>query len=226
MSNNDDETGNRKENLIPETERSSDTNGETFETEMIEVKPSSSSPNKRNYLEIGNNLEKYKSFMLKSQETKRFKPSDALLKVKEFLPILKSSTDQLLTQFKDNPDQVNIENVEDEDEHIEMNLALVSDSDDDEDSDEYDEIESEEDEGSSDEDKESNESDEEEAEKTEEENKLDQLNLGFKVKVPSQQIKIFNSKKSKKPNLISVLHNTTDEDKHIANAETEPNGSN
>lgn len=100
---------------------------------------------KRNFLEV-NDLQKYKQFVLKPLDTtKKFKPSETLSKVKDFLPLLRESTNKLLTDFKEKPDEINIENVDDEDEHIEMNLAMVSDDDDDSDEDEDEDDEEEDD---------------------------------------------------------------------------------
>ena len=135
--------------------------------------------------------------MLKPLETKRFKPSEALSKVRDFLPILKDSTAKLLDEFKQNPDLLNIENVGEDEEHIEMNLAMVSESEgssDDNDSEEDEDIEQ---------DVES--SFEKETSKNSSPNPLEDLNLGFKVKIPSNELKMPKSK-VKKP-FIKMIDN-------------------
>jgi hypothetical protein len=95
-------------------------------------------PDKRPYLEV-NEANTYKSFLLKPFETKRLKTSDALEKVKQFLPSLKESTDKLIDDNKDDMQRINIENIDDKsDQIIEMNLAFVSDSEDTDDADDDD----------------------------------------------------------------------------------------
>jgi hypothetical protein len=84
---------------------------------------------KRPYLEV-NAADKYKSFLVRPLETKRLKMSDALEKVKQFLPALKESTDKLLLDNKDDMARINIENVENSEKIIEMNVAFVSDGED------------------------------------------------------------------------------------------------
>ncbi|CAF0753088.1 unnamed protein product [Brachionus calyciflorus] len=160
---------------------------------------SKTSPEKRAYLEV-NNAEKYKSFMLNQLETKRFKPSSALSKVRDFLPMMKQSTEKLLEDFKENPDQVNIENVNDDDEHIEMNLALVAQSDSDSDDDDD---ESEEEEGE----------DEEESEGDSSSNSLDDINLGIKVKNTTQLKKLKLDPKKSRKGLVQVLNDDSCEQK-------------
>ena len=145
---------------------------------------------KRTFLEV-NNAEKYKQFMLKPLETKRFKPSEALSKVRDFLPILKDSTTKLLDEFKQNPDLLNIENVGEDEEHIEMNLAMVSESEgssNDSDSEEDDEDIEQDEESSHDEDHSKNSSPD----------PLEDFNLGFKVKIASNELKMPKTK-AKKP---------------------------
>jgi len=90
---------------------------------------------KRSLLEI-NETDKYKSFMLKQLETKKLKPSDALDRVKQFLPDFKAANEKLLTEAKENPSQIDIENCENDEQVIEMNLAFVPEGDSDSDSDE------------------------------------------------------------------------------------------
>lgn len=95
---------------------------------------------KRSLLEV-NEADKYKSFMLKQLETKKFKPSDALDRVKQFLPDFKAANEKLLAEAKENPSQVDIENCENDDKVIEMSLAFVPEGD--SDSDEEDDAEQE-----------------------------------------------------------------------------------
>ena len=174
---------------------------------------------KRTFLEV-NNVEKYKSFLIKPLETKRVKPSDTLDRVRQFLPMLKESTNKLLDEFKADPDRVNIENVDEEaEQHIEMNLALVPDSntdDSDEDEDEEDDDEDEaksshqnklskylsllkeggdedEDEDDGDDDEESSEEDSDKETTGSESNPLDALGLGFKVTNPDEIRKLKTS---------------------------------
>lgn len=177
------------------TEINDDEDGKSeAKTESVTVK--NSNPNKRPYLEV-NSAEKYKQFVIKPIETKPLKPSATLDRVRQFLPLMKESTNKLLDQFKSNPEEVNIENVEEEDEHIEMNLALVSDSGE---SDEDEEEDDDDDDGSKsnklksyldllsgkagDDDDESDSDEEDEDDGSP--NPLDDLNLGFKVKDPSK----------------------------------------
>jgi hypothetical protein len=95
-------------------------------------------PIKRSFLEISE-LDKFKNVMInKPFETKRLKASDALDKVKLFLPSLKESTDKLLAEHKDNPSGVDIENCENDENVIEMNIQFVKENDSDEDSDDHD----------------------------------------------------------------------------------------
>lgn len=105
---------------------------------------------KRSMLEI-NEADKYKSFMLKQLETKKFKPSDALDRVKQFLPDFKAANEKLLTEAKENPSQVDIENCENDEQVIEMNLAFVPEGDSDSDSDDDEEAGEEENEENGDE---------------------------------------------------------------------------
>ena len=175
---------------------------------------------KRNFLEV-NNTEKYKQFLIKPFETKRLKQSDTLDKVRQFLPMLKESTNKLLDDFKANPEKLDIENVEDEDDqHIEMNLALVPDSGSDEESDNDDE--SDDDHDSTNKNKlnkymsllnGNNESDddddEEEEDESSEPNPLDELKLGFKVDNPNEikklKTSLNQSENKSKRNLIKVI---------------------
>lgn len=161
---------------------------------------SPSKKEKRTFLEV-NNAEKYKQFMLKPIETKRFKSSETLSRVRDFLPLLKQSTEKLMEDFKQNPDDVNIEKVDEEDEHIEMNLALVAQSESD----------------SDEEDEEEEDSDEEEDEESENEssNSLDDLQLGFKVKDPNRIKKLKLSAQSElkaKNGLIQVIESNENSD--------------
>jgi hypothetical protein len=181
--------------------------------------------NKRNYLEVSS-IEKYKNFVIKPLETKKFKPSDTLDKVRQFLPLLRESTNKLLEENKNNLDDLNIENVDEEDEHIEMNLAVVSDSGSDSDEDEYDEGED---------DDENNDDDEVEEEDSvssgnensasgdgEDDKLVDEINLGFKVKDTTKLTKLKTSieegKKSKKI-LIKMIENTGVKSKELAQEE-------
>lgn len=157
------------------------------------------SPEKRAWLEV-NNIDKYKPFMINKLETKRFKPSSTLSKVRDFLPMLKQSTDKLLEEYKENPDKVNIENVDDEDEHIEMNLALVAQSD--SDSDEQEELQ---------------ESDNDESDSNSNagssDNSIDNLDLGFKVKDPNKikKLKLDSKKTPIRKDLIQVVDEESDQ---------------
>ena len=102
----------------------------------LEAPCTSKSPTKRSLLEVDQGsfeaANKYKKFMMLKQplETKRLEPSATLSKIKDFLPFLKESTDKLMTEYKLNPDLVNMEsNVDEDEQHIEMNLAYVPESD-------------------------------------------------------------------------------------------------
>ena len=164
-------------------------------TDCVESKSNTNS--KRAYLEV-NKAEQYKQFMLKPLETKKFKPSETLSKVRDFLPLLKESTSKLLDDFKENPDQLNIENVEEDEEHIEMNLAMVSESESDEDDDDDDDDDGEE------------ESDDED-ESEDSSNPLDAIDLDIKVndKTKLKKMKLPNSN-VKKP-IITVFDQNDDE---------------
>ena len=161
---------------------------------------------KRAFLEI-NEIDKFKSLLVKPFETKKFKPSEALDRVRQFLPNFKESTDRLLHDHRENPNEANIENVEDEDEHIEMNLALIPESGSDSESEEDDTDEHSEQE-SSDTEK------EDEAENTEDSspNSVDDLQLGFKVKDATKlkRLKLpqSNSKSSKVKNMIQEIESS------------------
>lgn len=152
------------------------------------------SPTKRTFLAANPkpDIEKYKNFLIKPLETKRLKPSETLSKVRDFLPLLKDSTSKLLEDFKENPDSVNIENVGEDEQHIEMNLAYVTESESD----------------SSDE---SEESEEQESDKNSEEGSLDEsaltdVGLGFKVKDPSLvNLRLATSVKTKMKPLIKMI---------------------
>lgn len=165
------------------------------EEETFESKPMStlSTNNKRSYLEINETVNKYKPFMLKQLETKKLKPSETLSRVRDFLPLLKESTSKLLDAFKENPDELNIENVQEDEEHIEMNLAVVSES---EDSDDESDQEDEDETDTDDETEESNES-----------NPLEQIDLDIKVtdKTKMNKIKLTKNKKVNKP-MIKIVN--------------------
>jgi hypothetical protein len=202
---------------------------------VIDVLPTTS---KSTLLEV-NNMDKYKSFLINKPETQAMKPSEALSRVRQFLPMLKESTDKLLEEYKDKPDELNIENVGEEDEHIEMNVAFVpegsSDDDEDEDEDEDDDTEEEEDEvESEDELDESSYADQDEqnqikrkhSNQKEESNSpdpLDELGLGFKYNT-KLKLKLnpndenFKNKKLKK-NLIQEVaeDNNNSETKNVEN---------
>lgn len=152
----------------------------------------SGSPEKRAWLEV-NNVEKYKPFLIEKLETKRFKPSSTLSKVRDFLPMLKQSTDKLLEEHRENPDQVNIENVDEENEHIEMNLALVAQSDSDSESDDKEDSEENDEDNSSD--------------SGSSENVLDEINLGIKCKDPSKikKLKLDSKKTPIRKDLIQIV---------------------
>ena len=145
------------------------------------------SPTKRAF-----EVDKYKNFLLKPLETKRLKPSEALSKVRDFLPLLKESTSRLMDDFKLNPDAVNMENVaDDEEQHIEMNLAYVLESE------------------SSGSDSEDSDSDSEDDDELEEEEgattDLASIGLGIKVKDSSQiSLKLSAGTSGKKP-MIKLL---------------------
>ncbi|RNA22012.1 hypothetical protein BpHYR1_046538 [Brachionus plicatilis] len=159
------------------------------------------SPEKRAWLEV-NKIEKYKPFLINKLETKKFKPSSTLSKVRDFLPMLKQSTDKLLEEYKENPDQVNIENVDDEQEHIEMNLALVAQSD--SDSDEQEESEGSEGQNESGSDSSAD--------------SIDDLNLGFKVRDPNKVKKLnLDSKKTPiRKDLIQVVNDDQEQNNEEA----------
>jgi hypothetical protein len=181
-----------------------------------DTKPSSS---KRNFLEV-NDLDKYKNLLLKKTfETKRLKPSDALDRVRQFLPNFKQSTEKLLDDHKERPDEVNIENVEDEAEHIEMNLALIPESC--SDSDESDDDEDEEEDEESDE---GEESDNQGVDSSP--NSVDDLQLGFKARDPTKikRLKLgASSTKAKARNMIQMIDNGEDDESSSDN-DYEANG--
>ena len=153
------------------------------------------SPQKRNILETNPDVEKYKSFLLKPHETKRFKPSEALDKVRNFLPDFKASTSKLMDAFKENPDAVNIESVEEGDQHIEMNLAYVTESSD----------------SDSDNDEAPDNSDSSDSSSDSVEKSIDPIGLGFEVKDLSQiSLKLKTSKPKNKP-FIKIIDDTVDE---------------
>jgi hypothetical protein len=168
-------------------------------SQTSEGQPPQLQNSKRNYLEISE-LDKYKNLLIKKPlETKKFKPSEALDRVRQFLPNFMQSTDKLLDEHKDNPAGVSIEDVTDESEqHIEMNLALIPESDSDSDDEDSDEDEDE---------------DEEESENGDVEsspNSVDDLQLGFKARDPNKIKRLkLNTGVSKKPNvrLIQVIDN-------------------
>lgn len=171
--------------------------------DSVEPKPTAS---KRAYLDVKESVDKYKPFMLKQLETKKFKPSEALNKVRDFLPFFKESTNKLLDAFKENPNELNIENVQEDEEHIEMNLAVVSESesdedDDDEDEEDDDDDEDDEDEGEYDEDEES--SDNEDSVNSK--NPLNAINLDIKVKDKTKLTKIKLSKSNSNKPMITLL---------------------
>lgn len=178
------------------SEANVDKDSEQTETNQYS-KPStaSGSPEKRAWLEV-NNIEKYKPFLIDKLETKRFKPSSTLSKVRDFLPMLKQSTDKLLEEHRENPDQVNIENVEDDDEHIEMNLALVAQSGSDSDSDENEEND-----------------EENQFDSDSSENLADDINLGFKFKDPSKikKLKLDSKKTPIRKDLIQVVDDSSEQ---------------
>lgn len=165
----------------------------------------SKSPTKRSFLDV-NDMDtpstnaatsKYKNFLLKPLETKRLKPSEALSKVRNFLPFLKESTDKLMTEYKLNPDLVNMEsNVDEEDQHIEMNLAYVPESDSDsEDSDESND--------NSEESSDDSDGGEEEAEGVD---ALKEIGLGFTVSDPSKKkLRLTAKVKRKNKPVIQVI---------------------
>lgn len=165
---------------------------------------------KRNYLEV-NKTDTMKKLLVKPSEIKPMKPSEALARVREFLPLLKESTNKLVAEAKIDPLAVDIENVGEEDEHIEMNLALMpensdSDSDDDE----------------SDEDEDSDEQDEDDESPNDTEESINQLGLGFKVKDPNRikRLKLEKPSANNKKPLISEIN--TDE---VADEKTGENDS-
>ena len=194
-----------KSNLNNSIEQKQQEDEETCESKPMSTL--STNNNKRSYLEINETVNKYKPFMLKQLETKKLKPSETLSKVRDFLPLLKESTSKLLDAFKENPDDLNIENVQEDEEHIEMNLAVVSESEDsDDESDQEDEEEEETD--TDDETEESNES-----------NPLEQIDLDIKVtdKTKMNKIKLTKNKKVNKPmikivNDIDQQHDDSDDE--------------
>jgi hypothetical protein len=187
-----------------------------------DTKPTSSTSNtssgKRNFLEV-NDLDKYKNLLLnKPFETKRLKPSEALDRVRQFLPNFKQSTEKLLDEHKERPDEVNIENVEDEAEHIEMNLALIPESGSDSNEDDSDEEEEEED-------------DEEESENEGPEsspNSVDDLKLGFKARDPNRIKKLklgTGSKAAKARNMIQIIDNGDNDGTNTSSSNVEAGAS-
>ncbi len=205
------ETGKK---IIEELENSTENElNSTIEKEesVIEPKPTAS---KRSYLEVNETVDKYKSFMLKKLETKRLKSSETLSRVRDFLPLFKESTSKLLDTFKENPDDLNIENVQEDEEHIEMNLAVVSESSDSEDSDD-DEVE----------DNDNQSTDEESDVEEDSLNNLDEINLGIKVSSSTglKKLKLAsnsNNKNNKKP-MINILE---DAQNHNDVQESDENG--
>ena len=180
---------------------------------------SAGSSNKRNFLEV-NNFEKYKQFMLKPIETKRLKSSDALAKVRDFLPLLKESTSKLLEDYKNNLNDLDIENVGDEEEHIEMNLAMVSDSDTDSDEDNEDDEEDEEEEEVN--------ADGQNSDEDSTDESIDALQLGFKVKNSNRfkKLKISSEPVSKsKKRLIKILDEESPEENLNGSEEENPTSS-
>lgn len=167
-----------------------------------ETKNSTTSPSKRCFLDVNPNsdLNKYKQLLLNPVETKRFKPSEALSKVRDFLPEMKESTLKLMNDCKEQPDLVNMENVEEDEKHIELNLAYVLESDTDDSSDNSLVKNSSTSESSSE-----NESDN---------NEIDSIGLGFKVKDPSD-ISLKIEKKVKKKPFIKIIE--TDQNQNDVN---------
>ena len=110
------------------------------------------------------------------------------------MPLFKESTSKLLDTFKENPDELNIENVQEDEEHIEMNLAVVSES---EDSDDESDQEDEEEETDTD----------DETEESNESNPLEQIDLDIKVtdKTKMNKIKLTKNKKVNKP-MIKIVN--------------------
>ena len=159
-------------------------------------------PVKRAFLEISE-LDKYKNLLInKPFETKKLKSSDALDRVKQFLPSLKASTDKLLLDFKENPSNFDIENCENDDNFIEMNLQFVKESDSENDSDDCED---------DDEDTESSDEESDEGNDSKEKKLLDINEL-----IEQDQIKItgdtlFKNKKIKKP-FIKIINNENSQD--------------
>lgn len=193
-----------KDELTNDAKSSASTSGAT---------QSASSPHKRTYLEVQKNsdIEKYKNFLIKPLETKRLKPSDALSKVRDFLPLLKESTTKLLDDFKQNPDLVNMENVEDDEQHIEMNLAYVTESDSDSDSDN----------GNTSSNSSSECSSENDDSTVQSPSALDELGLGFKVKDTTKPKLKLTSKLKKKPIIKIIDSKDAGEDQPDCNLEIE-----
>lgn len=175
--------------------------------EEMETKIITTSPSKRCFLDVNPNsdLNKYKQLLLNPIETKRFKPSEALSKVRDFLPQMKESTIKLMNDYKEKPDLVNMENVEEGEKHIELNLAYVLESDTDENSD-YDDLNKE---TSS-----SDSSSESDSESNNSPSGIDSIGLGFKVKEPSGiSLKIEKNSKKKKPLIKMIEVDQEDENK-------------
>ena len=217
----DDEHTNKQESKLIEEENDDEMSVTTEKpcTSSSAMADSAASASKRNYLEV-NATGKYKPFMLKPLETKRFKPSESLSKVKDFLPMLRESTMKLLDQFKQDPDACNIEHVGDDDEqHIELNLAMVSDhsdsdsdDDDDDDNDDDDPDESSEAESDATSESEAVSSGDEAENDQEEKSKFDELGLGFSVKSnKAPKIKLTSKQKNSKAALVQLIESSSAE---------------
>ena len=172
------------------------------------------SPVKRAYLEVSE-LDKYKNLLInKPFETKRLKTSDALDRVKQFLPSLKESTDKLLSEYQENPSNFDIENCENDENVIEMNLQFVKESD----SDNSDSTDDEDEDDDEAEESEDNDEDDEQSEKSTEKKQI----LDINELIEQDQIKIdsdtlFKNKKIKKP-FIKILNS---EDKPCTSKDSE-----
>jgi hypothetical protein len=203
------------------TDNLSTSSSKTAEKDDISEIKSNTSPSKRTFLEV-NDIEKYKKFLVKPLETKKFRPSEALSRVRDFMPLFKESTDKLLDEHKANPEVLNIENVQEDEEHIEMNLALIPDESDEEDSDEL-----EEDERSDSNSNETSSSDDynEENENNEtSSSSVEDINLGFKVKnvnkLKKLKLSTQDSSKSKtNKNMIQIIQNQEEDDQESSNQE-------
>jgi hypothetical protein len=214
-----------KSNLTPVKDEDDNSENDTQKDEKDETVASTS---QNAFLEV-NETEKYKQFLIKKSklETKALKPSETFDRLRQFLPMFINSTNQLLEESKKNPENFNIENVDEDDgEHIEMNLQYVKESDSDDDDSDSDDEEEEDDSNSESESNNSDKSTDEtkpsisdkkreilsDEDEDDESEKLKEI-VGFKVTDPRRIKKLKTSLevKNKKP-LIEVIESKTNEE--------------